>query len=234
MPDPVVNAPAAPTSSATAALAGDITPAAAPAAAPPAAPPADAAAPPAPAGLTLPGKDATPEQWAEFYGKIGRPETPDGYEFQVPDGGDKALMADVAATMHEFGLTKEQAQGLHAKLSEKVAEREAKAEETRLAALETKNKAEEAELKTELGDKFDGQRELARRAVRQFANPEQAADVLTAIEDKIGYKATMKLWMSIGAGLGEHDATATGAPNGGTGERIPTQQVLYGGTSQKA
>jgi len=217
------DAPAA--TSAAAALAGTPPAITAPAAT---TPPAAEAPAPAVDALSLPGKDATPEQWAEFYGKIGRPEKSADYGLKVRDGEDPAFVGEVADVMHKYGLTKDQANGLQNDLMAKAEARMQAAEQQRIAALDTKNKAEQAELKTELGDRFDSQMELAKRAVRQFAGTEQAADIITAIEDKLGYKATMQFFMGIGAGLGEHDANGQARQQADQGERPPTQKVLYG------
>jgi hypothetical protein len=216
---------AAPTSAAAAlatppaAPAGDTTTAA------PAAAPAVPAAPTEP-GLSLPGKDATPEQWSEFYGKIGRPEKAEEYGLAVREGEDPAFVGEVASVMHKYGLTKEQAVGLQKDLMTKADERLTAAEQAKTAALDAKNQAEQTELKTELGERYDAQMELGKRAVRQFAG-EQAADIIGAMEEKIGYKATLKFFMGLGAGLGEHDANgrAEARPEG---ERPSTASVLYG------
>lgn len=178
-------------------------------------------------GLTLPGKDATPEQWSEFYGKIGRPEKAEEYGLTVRDGEDPAFVGEVAGVMHKYGLTKEQAVGLQKDLMTKADTHLAAVEQQKQAALDAKNQAEQTELKTELGERYDAQMELGKRAVRQFAG-EQAADIISAMEEKIGYKATLKFFMGIGAGLGEHDANGKAATKT-EGERTPTANVLYGG-----
>lgn len=69
--------------------------------------------------IRLPGKNATPEEKAEFLNKLGRPEAPDGYEFAVPKDlpeeipydGERA--AGFKAKAHELGLTKDQAAAMH-------------------------------------------------------------------------------------------------------------------------
>lgn len=215
----------APVSSATAALTGDTTAAAAPATAAATATGTQAATPAEP-GLQLPGKDATPEQWSEFYGKIGRPEKSEDYGLAVGEGEDPAFIGEVAGVMHKYGLTKDQALGLQKDLTAGAQARMAAAETARIKALDAKNTAEQSELKAELGDRYDGQMELAKRAVRQFADKDHAADILTAIEDKLGYKATMQFFMGIGAGLGEHDANGQ-AKTAQAGERKPTEHLLY-------
>ena len=115
-------APAAPVN-ATTALMGEPAPAAAAPAADPAAPAADPAKPvdPAPAALTMPGKDATPEEWSAFYAQIGRPETPEGYELPLPEGDDGTFAKQMAPILHKHGVTAEQAKGLAADWNAMVA-----------------------------------------------------------------------------------------------------------------
>jgi len=234
----------APTSAA-AALAGD--PAAAPAAAPapagdPAAAPApgtDAPAPEAKAdeapALKIPGKDATPEDWAAFYKSIGAPESADAYELPVPEGEDTGFAKTAAEWFKDAGLLPQQAQALAGKWNEFVAAQKqavATAESERIKALDSRNKAEESSLKNEWGSEHEANMELARRAVRQFMPQGKAADVITAIEDKLGYAETMKLMHAIGKGLGEHDAPGLG--QGNQGARKSAAEILYGATSAKS
>lgn len=66
--------------------------------------------------INLPPENATPEQMNEFYNKLGRPETPDKYEFEdkLPEGWkiDEKLDTEYRGLAHEIGLTAEQAQKL--------------------------------------------------------------------------------------------------------------------------
>jgi hypothetical protein len=225
---------------ATAALTGDPA-AAAPAAAPAAAAPAAAAATP-PAGdpaaaettaLTLPGKDASPEQWAEFYKQIGAPDTPEAYELPVPDGEDGAFAKTAASWFKDAGLLPQQAQALASKWNEFAtaqSQAQAEAETQRIAQLDQKNKTEEATLKNEWGQNHEANMELARRAVRQFIPSEKAGDVISALEDRLGYAETIKLMHSIGRGLGEHDAPGLGRAQ--TPARRDAASILYGDTQK--
>lgn len=69
--------------------------------------------------LRAPADDASSEEWGEFYGRLGRPETPAGYEFQLPEGlgedfpydGESAVR--FAEWAHQAGLSARQAQSLH-------------------------------------------------------------------------------------------------------------------------
>jgi len=63
-------------------------------------------------------QDMTPEERERFYKRLGRPESPDGYELStiiLPKGFDKDPGADKAfkEMAHGFGLTKAQAKGIH-------------------------------------------------------------------------------------------------------------------------
>ena len=66
--------------------------------------------------LRIPKDDAAPEEWAKFYSKLGRPETPDKYEYQppaLPEGmWDKDQEKQAVALMHELGLNSKQVQRL--------------------------------------------------------------------------------------------------------------------------
>lgn len=65
-----------------------------------------------------PGQNATPEERAAFYEKLGRPKSSDEYKFDpvfLPDGVTRAEFgeADYKKIAHQVGLTQEQAKALH-------------------------------------------------------------------------------------------------------------------------
>lgn len=68
--------------------------------------------------VNIPTETSTPEQWNEFYTKLGRPESADKYTFEdnLPEGLeiDEKLDADYRALAFEIGLTSNQAQKLRA------------------------------------------------------------------------------------------------------------------------
>lgn len=72
--------------------------------------------------LTLPGENATAEDWSKFYGRLGRPETADKYEIKVDRTAlpadmpyDETMSVEFRSWAHEAGLTPKQAQSLHDK-----------------------------------------------------------------------------------------------------------------------
>ena len=182
--------------------------------------------------VKLPGKDATPEQWAEFYKQIGAPDKAEAYELPLPEGDRGEFAKTASEWFREAGLLPQQAKALAIRWNEfTLAQQKAYevSEQARIQALDAKNKEEDASLRTEWGQKHDGNLELARRAARQFFPKDKVSDVVTALEDKLGYAETIKLLHSIGKGLAEHDAPGLGQQTGGGRKSIA--EVLYGGTS---
>jgi hypothetical protein len=182
--------------------------------------------------LTLPAKDAPPEAWAEFYKAIGAPDKAEAYELPVPEGDTGEFAKTAASWFKDAGLLPQQAQALASKWNEFTAaqaQAQAAAEQQRIAALDVKNKAEEASLKTEWGQSHEANMELARRAVRQFVPGDKAPDVIAALEDRLGYAETIKLMHAIGRGLGEHDAPGLGRAQ--DAPRKSAAEILYGASS---
>lgn len=188
-----------------------------------------------PEALTLPGKDATPEQWAAFYQKIGKPESVDGYEIKPADGSDGSFEKEALPLFHKANLTKEQAAVLHKGYNEmrtNALAQIAQQEEAAAKAAEVKNTAEAAQLQQEWGDKHGENMEFAKRAVNQFIPKEKAGDAIAALESVLGYSATIKLMNSIGKGLAEHGAPGLGLQNNGGVQKDPAD-VLFPTTAQK-
>lgn len=124
--------------------------------------------------LTPPKDDAPAEEWDKFYGKLGRPESPDKYEFARPEGLPEDLpynqeMADVSKTwMHEAGLNGKQAQAIHDKFAGYMADQQKQA----LAAQAEAVEATHADLTKEWGptdsEGFKAKQELAGRAAKKL------------------------------------------------------------------
>ena len=67
--------------------------------------------------IKLPGEEASDEEWAKVYNKLGRPETPEGYELTktLPEGLDfnEELYNGFIENIHTAGLSKKQAHKLY-------------------------------------------------------------------------------------------------------------------------
>lgn len=90
-----------------------------------------------------PGPEATDEEWAAFYGKIGRPEKPDAYEFRVSEDlpkdfvYDKEFADEFRTWAHDAGLTAKQAAKLHDTYVAKLAKAQVDVVERQTAAVST-------------------------------------------------------------------------------------------------
>lgn len=149
-------------------------------------------------------KEGDTEAWNAYYARMGRPENADGYSLPVPEGGDDAFAKQAAQWMHEAGLTPAQAQILAGKNNEFIAA-QMKAHQDQQAV---ESDRQMSELKTEWGQAYEQNTEIARRAAQQFGLD---ANMLSSIEDAIGTKQLMVLFNNIGQGLGEHKAHGIGS-----------------------
>jgi hypothetical protein len=154
------------------------------------------------AGRTIlaPKDENDAEGWNAVYGRLGRPETPDGYELAVSEGSDGAYLKDMLPAFHELGLTKRQAQALVERNNAVLA----KLGESDDLAFKAKSEADYAALQNEWGQAATTNEELARRAVAQFGSKAGLdADGLQALEAAIGTGAMLKLFHAIGASFAE-------------------------------
>lgn len=128
--------------------------------------------------LVPPSEDAKPEDWDAFYGKLGRPENPDGYEFKLPEGVpedmpyDDTLKTEFQTWAHEAGLTPKQAAMMHDKYVQQAGQQYSTAVEDTA----TKVTGAHDELTKAWGDpgseKYQRNVELADRAIRQLGGEE--------------------------------------------------------------
>lgn len=123
--------------------------------------------------VELPGEDADDEAKAAFYRSLGRPDEPDGYELSTPENREELGFTDEADAAyrqkaHELGLSKEQAEQLHAWQLERTG--------SALDAMKQQQKAAQEEgiqnLRKEWGDRFDERIAKAQRAFQHFGGEE--------------------------------------------------------------
>jgi len=131
--------------------------------------------------VVLPGENATDEELQKFYNKVGRPETPDEYQFdEVPEGlnRDEEFESWFKQTAHKLGLTREQAKGLFSEYNNLVSQNEQSRQQQR----QQQREKAQGELKQELGEEYDTKITQAQRAVSQLGG-----DDLKAALDESGY-----------------------------------------------
>ena len=136
-------------------------------------------------GVTLPGKDAKPEEWGAVWNQLGRPEKPDGYRQveNLPGGvqidGEQAKA--FSAFAHEIGLTDEQ----HARLLRFEAERVAAASEASSKGAVERAKAAVDSLRREWGSAYDQNLGLAREAAKRFGGEEIVSDPVLGNDPRV-------------------------------------------------
>ncbi len=150
--------------------------------------------------LTLP-KDDDGAAWDQVYNKLGRPEKPEGYGLKDKDGKPTDFQKWASESFHKAGLTSKQAQAVVGQWDAYVKGQT----EAQTQAFNAKVAEEEAGLKTEWGAAHDQYTKQAQLAARNLGVGE---DVIGALEGKMGYAATMKLFQKIGAKMGEGDFVA--------------------------
>jgi len=65
--------------------------------------------------VAVPNNNSTDDQWNEVYDKLGRPESPDKYKFEVKSDVvplDEGTIKSFAENAHKLGLNNKQAQGI--------------------------------------------------------------------------------------------------------------------------
>lgn len=179
--------------------------------------------------ITIPGEGASEAERAAFYGKLGRPETPDKYSIakpgDLPEGipytpeGEKAFREQ----MHKLGVS-----DAHAKatwdwywgMSKQGFAMHQKAEADKAKAEEQATEAALNTLKGEWkGDDFKVNSELATRAFKKFAGDSIEANKLIA-ETKINgvalgdHPVFLKLFHAIAKAVGDDQMH----PGGGGGQ----------------
>lgn len=149
--------------------------------------------------VVLPKDDATPAELSDFYNRLGRPGTADGYGIKVPDGHDPKFAQFISSKMHDLGITGKAGKALADAYGE-FAQQQVAAEEAQIQAAVT---AENEKLKADWGAEYDMRRELSRRAASQLGIEAKDIDVL---ESAVGFSKVMKAFAKIGDMLREHGA----------------------------
>jgi hypothetical protein len=150
-------------------------------------------------GVILPKDDAPPEEWGKFYQKLGRPENPDGYKLNVPDGASQEFANTAAKKFHELGITAKQGEQLAQWWNEHMGS----AQHTYDEQFAQKSVIEIQDLKKEWGVKFDENAEIAKRAIRESG---MSDDEAIAIERAIGIKKAAQVFSFLGKQFAESQA----------------------------
>lgn len=158
--------------------------------------------------ILVPDENASEEDWKAFREKMGIPDSPDAYEFQLPEGhepteADKAFQAKMAEAFIGANLSKEQAAKLNEAwnaYTQEIVEAQKRADQ------EFARQAEETLRKKWPGEEFDRNVTFAKRAVKEFAG--EAYEELKTLETKDGrfvldHPLVLEMFASVGREMGE-------------------------------
>lgn len=163
---------------------------------------------------TVPADDDA-EGWNKFYNELGRPETPDGYKFDLPEEYNPELVKFYQDAAHKHGLTKKQADGFlmaYMDFENTVREEMAKQQDVKVMAAQQ-------ELKQEWGAKYEENLNLALRGAKTLGL--EQTEIL-ALENAMGQTKFAKVFQQIGRALCAEDGTPTQTQSGGGGFGVRT------------
>lgn len=159
--------------------------------------------------VVMPKADAKPEEWNAFYTKLGRPESPDKYEFKHPDGTkpDEGLVKLGKELFFDMGATPAKAQAALDKWEKFVAESNA----ARVEQERVENDSQIKALETKWGDQLEANKAAGNRAVKALGID---AALIEKIEANIGSAAIVELLAAIGRKSDEGGFKGGGNNNG--------------------
>ena len=165
--------------------------------------------------IVPPKDDAPAEEWGAFWGKLGRPETPEGYKIETPEGMPQEFAQAAAQKFHELGIPAKQAQALVAFNNEfvakQIAEQEAAADQQAILDVQDLQKA--------WGPNYEANAELARRAAREAG---LSAEEGKTLERALGVKRAAEVMLNLGKPYAE--AQFKGEAAAARGSRRPSRR----------
>lgn len=158
--------------------------------------------------VVLPKDDNDVEGRKAFLAKLGVPDSADGYNLPVPEGGNADFAKTAADWFHKAGVPPQAARSVSEAWNGFMQKAMADAE----AAAKVESQKQLEGVKGEWADKFDENSELARRYVKASGlNAEQ----LSAVEEALGTATFLKTFHKLGTQLGEAGFTAGDGQGGG-------------------
>lgn len=158
--------------------------------------------------VVMPGPEADEATVSEFYGKLGRPDTAEGYELSVPEGDDGAMAEWASNVFHEAGLTAKQAQIVSDKWNEHVGSMQTAAVDQNAQSAASA----EAELRREWGTAYDQKVNGINEAAAAL---NLSQENLEGLRSSMGPSAAMKFVDGLAGKLGESPMDTGGANMGG-------------------
>jgi hypothetical protein len=167
--------------------------------------------------LRLPDEGASPEAWEKVHAALGRPASPDGYKITKPadipadfpyETAIKPMLDAALPELHKLGQTPAQVQGL----TNLITSINVAAMQNAQAEAQQRAEAGEAELRRELGGRYDTDMALADRAAARFGGEEFAGWLKQYGFDK--EPAFKRMLINIGRATAEDTTLPGGGGNG--------------------
>lgn len=164
--------------------------------------------------ITVPGRDARPEEWERLYAKLGRPESAENYDlgdFMPPPElpWDPAIESSMLEAMHRAGLSSRQARALVSHYAEIQSEAVARMR----AALGRSAERASDELRRAWGAEYGARLDMANRAFAHAAGEERDGlkNLRLADGSLLGnHPLVIRAFARLGEGLGEHGLAGRG------------------------
>lgn len=169
-------------------------------------------------------KEGDADGWNQIYNRLGRPDEPSGYQFDLGDGEEDSNVADFKNVAHQLGLSNNQAKmvlGIYNQVNEQEITKDQE-------EFEQMNVEQLQQIQTEWGDSFKRNSELARRAIQNFAS-EETVEALKEV-GLINHPEILKTFSRIGEAMAESDFLPgtrgqTGAPSPANAEDQISQRM---------
>lgn len=151
----------------------------------------------------IPGESDSAERWDAFFKRVGRPDSPDGYEVRAPDGfeSNPEFTGRFKETAHKMGLSAKQAAGMVEWYNQEAL--------TTMQAEASAAREQQQALRTEWGADFNKNVETARRGMQVLGIDNATLD---GMGRGIGVDQALKLMAKLGTMTSEDVLR-----NGGTG-----------------
>lgn len=147
--------------------------------------------------LKLPEQEL-PENMGDIYNRLGRPETPDGYQVDIPEGmkANDALLGKVKDVAHKKGVSSEAFKEIINVYNQEQVQANEAYEQSQVA----ERQAQEVALKNEWGTKYDESVFMAEKGMRELGLTDEDKAI---IEVGMGYDRMMKAFSKIAKSIGE-------------------------------
>ena len=174
--------------------------------------------------FVIPGKDATPDEWTAIYKKLGRPDTPDAYNFkeveEIPENiRNPERVGEFAKLVHEEGLSSKQANRIFQFHQEMTVKELARMEASKEELLQAGREA----LMKEYGNAFEEKCRLANSVLRNTRGGEEFRQALKDADLGNDPRVIKFLADTVGPNIGEDRLVGLDTGRSSSGANTPEE-----------